>query len=103
MRFIWFSLVAAQSPQVIGDRASEPRSIVIGFDVFKDHFADRYLTQSSGCLGQLRFQRAPEGLHDRIVIAVAFAAHAGRELMCGQLCPVFEALESLGYRLVILP
>jgi hypothetical protein len=69
----------------------EPSPVVSRFDKFKDLAAQTVLAPLRALAQRLAFERAPERFHGRVVVAVAFSAHAGDQAGALQLLAVKQA------------
>src|ERR1700744_3407969 len=72
----------------VTERAVEPRAVVKHFYPFKDRGPGRCTGHEVRAMNQAAFDRAPEAFHERVVIAVASAAHAGSDTRQSQPLPV---------------
>src|ERR1700751_2285161 len=61
-----------------------PTTIVKHLDVFEQRLPRRLPRRVIVMMRQLPFQRAEEALHYGVVVAIARAAHAGRQAVAGQ-------------------
>jgi hypothetical protein len=69
----------------------KPGSVVEGFDKIKDGFCCGVTRGKFASINALQFQGAPKGFHRRIVVAVCFSAHTGKQAVAGQDLPVGSA------------
>jgi hypothetical protein len=70
---------------LIPQRAVEPALVIDGFGVFEKFPPDAVFGPAVTVLHGFPLKRAPESLHGGVVIAVAFAAHAGDQAVPLQL------------------
>ena len=73
---------------LVAERAVEPRAVVKDFDPVKDRRAGLRSRGEVGAVDQSAFECAPKTFHRGIVVAVAFAAHAGNHAGKSQTLPV---------------
>src|SRR5260370_39083192 len=68
----------------IAEGAVQALAVVKDFDVIEERLADLIGVLESAPVDQLQFERAPEGLHRGVVVAVGLAAHRGNHLRGSQ-------------------
>ena|SRR3989344_9103931 len=59
----------------------KPLPAVERFDVFKDHGSSFFPGLKASLFAKLRFQAFEEALHHRVVVAIAFTAHAWSDVV----------------------
>ena len=88
MKHVLVELVFKVHRGLVIERAVEPHPVVKDFDPFKDRRARGGARGKNLMMNQPSFQGAPKTFHQRVVVAVAFAGHAGNNSGLGQSLPV---------------
>jgi len=70
--------------RLVTERAEEPRSVVKDLDPFEDRRPRLGAGGEASAVDQAAFERASKAFHERVVVAVASAAHVGNDSGLGQ-------------------